>query len=164
MPIHKVQEFLVEVDSPALLKQYLTVAMPTVLDATQELAVKMLDRTSSDFSLHLPPVFKDQSASYPVLFIGGWHAPEPGRPNSYFNGYGPWKTFQSVDAAIDHVQKVIKKSACAWGSAFLAQCGDGYNAGFNTMDGTVRIGFQIRSCRSFPEYLAISLVHMYYGK
>jgi hypothetical protein len=165
-----VQRLIVEVDSTKLLEQYLRVALTTVLNSREELAVKALDRSVEHFSLHLPTTLSDQNKHFPVILIGGWYSPEEGKKNSYFNGYGPWTTFSfdgkksAVDGSIEQVLGLIKVFGNSWAAEFTKKFGSGYNAGFNEYDGSVGIGYELRSCGSFPEVLALSLRHMYYGK
>lgn len=159
-----VQRFVVEVDSFKLLKQYLQIAMTTVLDAHEELAVKILDRTVEYFSLHLPSAVYNEKKHFPVILISGWYAPEEGKPYSYFHGYPKWTTFTTVDAAIEHIEDAFRRHREAWIKEFVFRFGDGYNEEFNRFDGSAGLGYELRNCYSFPEVLAISFVHMYYGK
>jgi hypothetical protein len=173
MSIDMVQRFIVEVDSAKLLEQYLRLAMTTVLNSHEELAVKVVDRNEKYLSLHLPSVFMDQDKHFPVVFVGGWYlpkAPKGGGKNSYFNGYGPWATFRfdgttsAVDAAVQHIKQLFKENEKTWIAQFKQKFGDGYNDFFNHFDGSIGTGYELRACGCFPEWLAISLVHMYYGK
>ena len=84
MPINKVQKFLVQIDSLNLLKQYLKIAITTVLDSNEELAVKIVNRKVRRLSLHLPPVLFDQKKHFPVIFISGQDLPKKEKENSYF--------------------------------------------------------------------------------
>ncbi len=168
MPIDMVQRFVVEVDSMALLQKYLRLSMQTALQP-EEVAVKVVDRSEKYLDLHLPSVL-DENKNFPVIFIGGWYLPEKGKQNTYFNGYGPWETFHSegkksaVDVAIKHVKTLLEKNGEQWFKEFKKKLGDGYNGGFNHFDGSIGFGFELRACGCFPEWLAISIVHMYYGK
>jgi len=163
MALDMVQKFVVEVGSFKLLKQYLQTAMMTVLDAHEELAVKILDRTVDHFSLHLPPVC-DEKKHFPVILIGGWYAPKEGKLNSYFGGYPKWITFTTVDAAIECIEDTFRKFGEEWAKEFISKFGDGYNEGFRPFDGSVEWGYELKDCGSFPQFLVISLVHIYYGK
>ncbi len=174
MSIDMVQRFVVEVDSTKLLEQYLPLAMTTALNSDEELAVKVVDRNEKHLDLHLPSVFMNQSKHFPVVLIGGWYLPKAssggGEPNSYFNGYGPWTTFRfdgttsAVDAAVQHIKDLFKRYGDTWGTEFRKKFGDGYNDCFNHYDGSVGTGYELRACGCFPEWLAISLIHIYYGK
>lgn len=165
-----VQRLVVEVDSHELLKEYLRIAMTTVLTATEEIALKTIDRDMPNFSSGLPSVFYDQSKSFPVILVGGLYLPKDGKVNSYFNGYGPWETFQfgqtipgRVDAAIARIMEIVKANDEAWAKRFLKERGDGYNEFFLPCDGTIETGYELRSCNCFSEVLAISIVHIHYG-
>ena len=169
MSIDMVQRFVVEVDSMALLEKYLKLAMNTALDSEEEIAVKVVNRKEEYLDLHLPSVL-DEDKNFPVIFIGGWYFPEKGKKNSYFNGYGLWETFNSdgktsaVNVAVKHIKKLLNKNEEQWFTEFKKKFGDGYNDCFNHFDGSVDFGFELQSCGCFPEWLAISIVHMYYGK
>ena len=167
MSIDMVQSFVVEVDSLKLLEKYLKLAMTTAL-IPEEIAVKVLDRREKYLNLHLPSVF-DEDKNFPVIFIGGWYLPE-GKDNTYFNGYGPWDIFRkkgktrAVKIAIKHIKDLLEKNREQWFKEFKEKFGDGHNDAFNHFDGSVGFGFELRACGCFPEQLAISIVHMYYGK
>ena len=170
MSIDMVQRFVVEVDSAKLLEQYLRLAMTTALNSQEELAVKVVDRNEKHLGLHLPPVLMEQDKHFPVIFIGGWYSPKEGEKNSYFGGYGPWTTFRfdgttsAVDAAVQHIKELFENHGKSWGTQFKQKFGDGYDDCFNHFDGSVELGYELRACGCFPEWLAISIVHMYYGK
>ena len=158
-----IQEFLVELDTFNLLERYLKLAIPTVLESTEELAVKIVNRREKYLSLHLPAIF-DQKKHFPVIFISGWLAPKDGKPNRYFNGYPKWETFKTVEDTIEYVERILKQRRKSWSYQFEKKFGDGYNDGFNRFDGSIGVGLRLQSCRSSPEWLAISLIHFYYGK
>lgn len=162
MSINLVQNLVVEVDPLRLLKDYLLLVMATALQSREELAVKVVDRTETD--LHLPQAIDDQAKHFPVILISGQRRPEEGKANSYFGGWGTWTTLDTVDAAIRHIEGLLLEYGVSWRSQFTKKLGDGYGPDFNEMDGTVGFGFELRTCRSFPEILAISIVHIYYGK
>ncbi|MDD5164540.1 MAG: hypothetical protein PHF10_03135 [Patescibacteria group bacterium] len=162
-----VQKLIVEVDSMEPFERYLRLAIKTVLSSQEELAVKVIDRKDKDLSLHLPPVISDQTKHFPVIFIGGWYRPKNGENNSYFNGYGPWTTFRgetSINDAVYHIKGLLYKQGRVLATEFIKKFGDGYNEGFNRSDGSVSLGFEIRDCGCSPEWLAISVVHIYHGK
>lgn len=170
MSIDRVQKFLAEVDSVELLESYLRFAMITVLDSFEELAVKVVDREKEYLSLYLPSVLMDQKKHFPVILIEGWFFPKKGEKNSYFSGYEPWKTFHfdgitpTVDVAIRYIKELLEEQKNAWETQFMKELGDGYTSGFNGSDGFVGLGYELRACGCFPEKLAVSLIHMYYGK
>jgi hypothetical protein len=139
--------------------------MTTTLNSHEELAVKVVNSTEGHPGLYMPSVFMDQGKHFPIIFIGGWYAPKNrGVENSYFGGYRPWTTFITVDAVIMHIKEKFEENGKIWAEQFRNKFGDGYNDGFNHFDGSVGLGFELRSCGCFPEWLAISIVHMYYGK
>lgn len=172
MSIDMVQRFIVQLDSRELLDEYLRLALATVLPSCQEVAVKVMDRSVEYYSLHVPSALMDENKHFPVILIGGWYAPDSGKKNSYFNGYGPWELFsddRKVKNAIDHpslgyVRELLDNNLSSWSGQFTDKFGDGFNGSFNHFDGSIGIGYELRSCNSFPEILAISLVHIYYGK
>lgn len=159
-----VQEFIAEVNSIGLLMQYLKIAIATVLEAHEELAVKIVDRNDERFPLYLPSTVCNQDKNFPVILIGGWFTPKGDTPNSYFNGYQKWETFRTIDKAIAYIIAQLALNEAIWQNEFKEKFGDGYNSMFMRHDGTVEIGYKVQSCHSFPEYLAISLVHFYYGR
>lgn len=170
MSFKHIQRFLVEVNNSwELIELYLRMAMETVLCSTEEIAIKAVSQFDKDYSLYLPGTI-DREKDFPVILLGGFYAPEEGRENSFFNGYKPWDIFRSsgtiksVDIAIQHIKNILNEKGEEWSTLFRSKFGHGYNAGFNHMDGTVELGFQIRSLNCFPEQLAISLMHIYIGK
>ena len=56
MSINLVQSLNVEVDSAKLLKQYLELALPTVLNSNEEIAVKVIDHNDDYKRLYYPSV------------------------------------------------------------------------------------------------------------
>lgn len=164
MPIDMVQKFIVEVDSKELLEQYLRLAIKTVLIPHDELAVKVVHIKD-----YLPSVLMDQYTRFPIIFISGWCLPENGE-NSYFNGYGPWRTFRfdettnAVESAIQYVKELLEKQGKTWATSFFHKFGDGHTDWFDENDGTVGFGYELRACGGLPEWLAISIIHVYYGK
>ena len=169
MGIDIVQKFVVEVDSMQLLEQYMGLGIRTALKQ-EEIAVKVVDRGEEHLNLHLPSALSNQDKHFPVIFIGGWYLPHEGEKNSYFNGYGPWKTFRfdgrlsATDIAIEHIKRLFKDHKKEWMKRFQRKFGNGYNNWFNHFDGSVEFGYELRTCGCFPEWLAISIVHIYYGK
>lgn len=159
-----IQNFVAELNTEKLLAQYLKIAMATVLDSYEELAVKIVDRNDKHFGLYLPSSVYNQDENFPVILINGWFAPENGKANSYFNGYKKWETFKTIDEATAYVIAQITTNKTLWQKQFGKKFGDGYNEGFMKHDGSVEIGYKLQSCHSFPECLAISLIHFYYGK
>lgn len=171
MPTDFVQKFVVEVDAVELLAKYLSLAIETVLTSDEEVVVKVINRNKKNFELGLSSAVSDEEKQYPVILISGWYAPKAGDDEvSYFDGYGPWSTFRcngsvkAADAAIEHVLGIMKKKWDVWGKKYVEKFGDGYNDNFTEMDGAVDLGIELRSCNCFPEELAISIVHIYYGK
>ncbi len=168
MPINMVQRFVVEVDSMELLEKYLKLAMTTAL-VPEEIAVKVLDRNEKHLDLHLPSVL-DKDKNFSVILISGWHLPAEGKDNTYFNGYDPWDIFRqkgntsAVEMAIKHIKNLLERNGEQWFKEFKNKFGDGFDGHFNHFDGSVGFGFELRACGCFPEQLAISVVHMYYGK
>jgi len=160
MPI---QNFIAEIDETEELNDYLRLAIATVFDSCEEIAVKVLDRRLKYLGLHIPPLV-NQEEHFPVIFIEGWFKPKEGEVNSFFNGYPRWKTFNTPEAAIEHIQNLLKKGWRRWARQFRKQFGDGYNDGFNKYDGHVGLGYGLKSCHCFPEVLAVSIIHFYYGK
>jgi hypothetical protein len=152
-----------------LLEKYLQLLMTTALDSTEEIAVKVVNRQEEHLALHLPCVLKDEDRHFPVIFIGGWYYPKD-KPNSYFNGYPAWETFSSdprvsaVELAIYRIKQLFEKHGKEWGEEFSQKFGDGYDGCFTKHDGIVSPGYELRACDCFPQWLAISLVHIYYGK
>lgn len=168
MSIDMVQKFVVEVDSVKLLKQYLRLAMATVLTSHEEVTV--VDRSEKHHGLYLPSVLMDETKHFPVILIDGWYLPKEGEKNSYFGGREPWTTFRSavatssIDCAIEHIHELLEKQGETWRAQFEKRFGDGHHSGFNHFDGDVGLGYELRECGCFPKRLAISIVHMYYGK
>lgn len=161
-----VQNFVVEVNSIPLLERYLEIAMRTVLESREEFAVKIIDYSLKNFTLCLPPVVSNLEKSFPVMLISGWYLPE-GKENSYFSGYRPWKIFHDEVKVIQHVRDFFAQGGYDLknlATQFMKRLGDGYSHCFNQNDGTVKVGCKLQSCFSFPQVLAISLVHIYYGK
>ena len=160
----------VEIDSKKLLGQYLRLAIATALEAHEEIAVKTIDREEKELP-NLPGIFYGKKKEFAVILIGGWFITKDGKEKSYFDGYKPWVTFHSkghagtaTDLAIEYINEALKKNQKVWEGQFLKKCGSGYNSGFNQSDGHVGVGYKLQSCNCFPEQLAISLVHIYYGK
>lgn len=170
MPFKLIQRFLVEVNNSwELIELYLRMAMETVLTSTEEIAIKAVNPMDKNYSLYLPGTI-DREKDFPVLLLEGFYTTEKGKERSFFNGYKPWDIFRSsgtiksVDIAVQHIKNILNEQGEDWSTLFRNKFGHGYKAGFNQMDGTVELGFQIRSLNCFPEQLAISLVHIYIGK
>ncbi len=169
MSINEVQRLITEVDSIKLLEQYLRLAITTALDSHDEIAIKVMNREEEHLSLHFPTAM-NQDKHFPVILISGWYLPTEGEGRSYFNGYESWTTFNSnesanqVDNALQHIKELLEENMETWRVQFNEKFGDGYNDCFNHNDGSVDLGFELRTCGCFPEWLAISIVHIYYGK
>jgi len=161
MPIDMVQQAEVEVDSIKLLRKYLRLIMTTALTTQEEIAVKI--RSKSDFDF-------DSDSSFPVILISGHWLPKEGKESYHFGGYGPFEVFHAdgkktaVTSAIQYILKLIKEHEEKWIAEFEGKCGDGYYSGFIPDDGTIDPGYRVSTCHSFPEKIAISLTHIYYGK
>ena len=122
--------------------------------------------------LHLP-TWHGCKKSFPVIRIEGWFR-KVEKENSYFNGWKPWETINQnsrnsdssvfVNIVTTHILSILEKNESEWKSDFAAQEGDGYDDGFNSMDGSVGIGYQITSGHTWPNEITISLIHFYYGK
>ncbi len=164
-----VQRFVVEVDSINLLEQYLNVALTTVLNSHEELAVKILNH-SDNHDLFMRRTYQKKDRCFPVILISGWYSSSDVRKHSYFDGSEPLKTFRSaettntVDSTILFIKDLLMVHGKIWDAQFKKVCGDGYSAGFNKFDGSIGLGYELRSCGRFPEELSISIIHMYYGK
>lgn len=175
MSIDMVQRFVVQVDSLILLEQYLRLAMTTALNSCEEVAVSVVDRKMKYYELGLPSAFVGECVKkhFPVMLIDGWYATKPGEESRFVNLRFSPKVFLSnpcslssgpVERAIEHVKTLISTHGEEWGRDFRKDHGDGFNTFFNEDDGSVGLGFELRSCGSFPERLAISVVHICYGK
>ena len=167
MSINLVQNFIVEVDSIKLLKQYLELALGTVLNSTEEIAVKVIDHADECKNLYYPSVIYGKKNILPVLMIEGWYGSEDNAGDSFFNGYKPWKLFNdenTINKSIEYAVSVLSENQSNLIERFSRDCGDGYNYGFNHFDGSVNVGYQLISNKRFPNSLTLSLVHIYYGK
>lgn len=165
MAIDLVQQFSVEVDSIEFLKKYLELSVSTVLDSTEEIAVKIIDY-SNKYEYYPSAIYGDKNI-LPVLLIGGWYKSDNDKVNSFFNGYKPWRLFNdknTINDSIDYVMEVLNNNHDNLNSKFSKDCGDGYNDFFNRYDGSTDIGYRLMSNNTFPNSLSISLTHIYYGK
>lgn len=165
MSINLVQNLNVEVDSEELLEQYLELALPTVLDSIEEIAVKIIDHDDKYKQLCYPSAIYDAKGILPVILIEGWYTTN--EKKSFFNGYKPWKLFNGKNALADsikYIMTVLDKNQSDLTDRFISDCGDGYNYGFSNYDGTVDIGYKLISNHTFPNSLSVSLTHIYYGK
>ena len=163
MSINLVQDLIVEVDSKEFLKQYLELALPTVLNSIEEIAVKVIDHDDQYKKLYYPSVIYSATDILPVLLIEGWY--KTSERKSFFNGYKPWTLFNDKNAlndSIKFVMTVLSKSDLK--NRFTKDCGDGYNYGFNHFDGSIGVGYKLISNKTFPNSLSLSLSHIYYGK
>ena len=167
MSINLVQNFVVEVDSTKLLKQYLELALSTVLNSTEEIAVKVIDHDDEYKRLYYPSVIYGKKNILPVLMIEGWYGSEDSARDSFFNGYKPWKLFDNentINKSIEYVVSVLNDNRSNLIERFSRDCGDGYDYGFNHFDGSINVGYQLISNKKFPNSLTLSLVHIYYEK
>jgi hypothetical protein len=161
-----VQKFLLELDALTTLEEYLPIVIKTTL-CVEEIAVKVVKPERA--GLELPPVLLSTNNSLPVILISGWYLPRAAE-NHYFGGYKPWNTFQydgvksATDQALTHVLGLLEENFGAWSKTFSQKFGNGYHSGFLPSDGHVQVGFKLQTCGCFPEQLAVSLVHIYYGK
>jgi len=152
MSIDLIQNFIVEVDSVKLLKQYLELALPTVLNSTEEIAVKVIDHDDDQYkSLYYPSVIYRKENILPVLLIEGWYKSKDKERDSFFNGYKPWKLFNenTLNKSVNYAMGVLSDNQSNLLDRFSKGCGDGY---------------QLISNKRFPNSLTLSLVHIYYGK
>ncbi|MFC1663801.1 hypothetical protein ACFL0A_01620 [Patescibacteria group bacterium] len=163
MAIDLVQTFEVEIDSIKLLKEYLKIAMKTVFNSNEEIAIKILDEELSNHHFYIPLVL-NKDKSFHLILLSGRYKPEKGKSNSYFDGYPGWITFEDPKGVIQYVEGLFQENEKRWVEQFYRTFGNGYSKNFTDWDGTARYGWKIRSCRCFPEILAISMVHIYYYK
>jgi hypothetical protein len=164
MSINLVQKFEVEVDSAKLLKKYLELAISTILDSNEEIAVKTIEHDDKSKIIYCPSVIHGENNMLPILLIGGWYKPENKKENSYFNGYKPWTLFNTLKKSINHIFTFINNNQDDLKKIFLKECGEGYNTWFNRYDGSIGVGYNLMSNNTFPNSLLLSLVHIYYGK
>lgn len=169
-----VQELIVQVDSKSLLEEYLKIAIPTVLNSVEEIAIKVINYRKKYVLSHVPTWHGDRN-SMPVIRIGGSDF-DKNKKNLYFDGYKPWETMNRnspnsgsdssvfVHIVTNHIIDIFNEHEKQWKQKFLKVKGDGYNSGFMKSDGMVYVGYQITSGHCFPEELTISLVHIYYGR
>lgn len=161
-----VQDFSVVVDSIHLLEKYLRISIKTSLSSYQEIAVKLVDRSKEDYFVGLPSNLYSPDKYFPVILISGWYNTGE-KENSYFLGCKPWLTFNgedSIDLAIDKIDEILKKHMLEWSNDFIKKMGNGYSRAFNNFDGDIEVGYELKKCHCFPEQLAISMKHVYYGK
>lgn len=158
-----VQELNVQTDSLDILERYLKLALRNALDGDgSTIAVKIVNRRNKSCSLSLPLTPEE---SFPVILIQGWYQRKWNeKPHNYFNGYRSWRLFGMRDQVITFVGMTMREREERWTAQFLKKHGDGYTDSFNHLDGIVSVGYELRTCHSFPEVLAISLVHFYHGK
>jgi hypothetical protein len=158
-----IQKLAVQTDSLDTLEQYLRLALCNAIDGDgSTIAVKIVNRGNKNYGLYLPPL---PQKSFPVILIQGWYQRKDGeKPHSYFNGYRPWRLFGRSEQVIAFTRMTLNSREEKWNAQFLKKCGDGYTDSFNHFDGSVSVGYELRTCSSFPEILAISLVHIYHGK
>jgi len=167
MSINLVQNFSVEVDSIELLKQYLELALSTVLDSIEEIAIKIIDHDDKHKKSCCPSALYGKKDILPVLLIEGWYKSKDNKERSFFNGYKPWELFKNeteLKDSINYIMNVLDNNQNILNKRFFKDCGDGYNYGFNQYDGSIDAGFKLMSNRTFPNSLSLSMVHIYYGK
>lgn len=158
--IDMVQDLRVEVDSWGLLEQYLRVAIPTVLRHRDK---RIIVRIASGDE-HLP----GDEKQLPVLFVGGLYTSQKLPLSSltlsdalFFDS--PEDT--AINQSILYVKRMLTEHEQEWPAEFTRRFGDGYHGAFNENDGSVHPGFSLTVLYSGGElWLAISLVHIYYGK
>ena len=164
----RVQKFILETDSRELLIRYLKEAIPSILNSTEQIAIKVVDHDDPYKTLYYPSCIYNEKGILPILLIGGWYKPEDKKDNTYFNGYKPWTLFDGKrnlpSKAIKHILHILDTNQAELEKRFLKESGDGYNSGFNMYDGSVGIGYRLMSNDTFPSTLSMSLVHIYYGK
>jgi hypothetical protein len=174
--LNLVQELILQVDSKKLLEQYLLLAIPTVLQSLEEIAIKTIDDEARKYeSLNSPSWYGNSKNCYPVIRISGYYFPKD-KENSYFNGYKPWEIINHnsrssindssiiVNVATMRIIEILTKCEDQWKSQFLLKKGDGFNSGFNKRDGSIEVGYQITNFETSPAELTVSLTHIYYGK
>jgi hypothetical protein len=167
MAINLVQNLNVEVDSTELLKQYLELALPTVLNSIEEIAIKVIDHNDEHKKIYYPSAIYSEKSILPILLIGGWYKSKDNKENSFFDGYEPWKLFKNETAlkdSIDYIMTILDENQRELSKRFFKDCGDGYNDNFNHYDGSVNVGFKLISNCTFPNSLSLSMTHIYYGK
>jgi hypothetical protein len=163
MGIDLVQKFEVEIDSITLLGKYLILALSSVLDSTEEIAIKVIDHNDNNKSLCYPSALYGEKNILPILLIEGWYKHEGNKENSYFNGYKPWMLFNDINSSFDYIISFLNDKE-ELTKKFLKDCGDGYNNWFNEHDGSIGTGYKLISNNTFPASMSLSLVHIYYGK
>lgn len=162
MPLNLVQKFDVEIDSKELLKKYLELAIPTVLNSVEEIAVKVIEHNDKRKKLYYPSAIYSDDSVLPILLVEGWYK-QDSKKNSFFNGYKPWELFEGESAlknSIEYIMAFLDKNLNELTERFFEECGDGHN-GF---DGTILSGFKLLGNNTFPNSLSLSIVHIYYGK
>jgi hypothetical protein len=166
MPINMVQDFRVEVDSIDLLKQYLRVAMSTALSSNQEIAVQIVDHSLENYQ-YLIRGYQLDPRCLPVIMVSGWYKPEPGKKASYvwpeqcniFVEHDDPVLATNLEQAIFHIEEHVREFGPGWATTFREKC-----QGPDDCDGSVGVGFGLRACNSFPEWLAIEFIYVYYHK
>lgn len=174
-----VQYFKAEVDSLKLLGRYLLLAIPTVLDSNEEIAIRWV-RKGEKWSI---PLLASEDALLIMLIHGHWRRKKGGWSNVLVpSGAGkfikiksprrnPWpvpenlgvkpitsyKLFKSdkrkpiVEIVTSYIINQIKRHLKEIEQRFNEKFGYGQH---------VHKGFKLQSCGCHPDQLAISLIHM----
>lgn len=163
MSINLVQRFVVEVDSLSLLEKFLMVAVDTIFESKDQIIVNLPGRKNME---KLPSPVNDPQKNFPIFLIGGWDTKEKIADSRYITGGDRFnkKTPYDIKQYLNYVKNNISTYGSEWRREFIKTIGDGYDDSFNHYDGRVVTGYEIRSCGIFPEVLAVSLTHIYYGK
>lgn len=165
---HGKVELRLKTDSLVTLEAFLRLALGTILSSTDEVAVRAIDRNDPRFLRYLPPMVNKKD-DFPIILVGGWYLPKPHKKSRFESEEVDWRRFQNaegvstVEAAVAHVLALLKERERSWKIEFREKFGDEENQPDHS-DATFRIGFELRSCDSFPEVLAISLVYLTYYK
>jgi hypothetical protein len=166
VPIQLVQKLDVEVNSWELLEPYLELAINTCLQPSEEIAIRPVTYDEAG----KPDIFSLRSAkNFPVLLIAGGRKLEGERPNSYFYGYQPSKTFDMKSpAGLPYVLDIIKvellRGHPEWRSIFRRFHGNGRVGSPAESGGEVMTGYRLVTLNTSPVCLAIYLTHIYYGR
>lgn len=179
-PIDLVESLYVKVDSGMLLKEYLRLAMDTILnsrkspEAKKLIGIKVLVPEEKEESLAGLPdgisALLESSPRLPIFLISGWFVREDGKENERFLNFGncpPSAVFRfendlsPTDAALLHMEQMIEKHGEAWEAAARDKIrpGYGYGGDFQNFMGCLGWGCEIVGC---DDYLVVSAVRIYY--